>query len=70
MILTELLNHIRQADSADLSTIVQRVIARYAELFPEDEVIFLSLPKNAPDERRETIKQFLRMTAIVFPTDS
>lgn len=68
MILTELLNHIRQANDAELTTIVQMVIARYGELFPDDEIIFVSLPKNAPDERRETIKQILRMTAMEFPS--
>ena len=35
-------NWIKEADSAELSEIVQAVLRRYNQLFTEEEVVFLS----------------------------
>ena len=47
----EILAQIASAEAQELSKIVQAVLARYDVLFPEEEVIFLSLPKYDQAER-------------------
>ena len=46
MCLKELLEQIASVDSTGLTQIVQAVLARYRDLFPEEDVIFLSFPKK------------------------
>lgn len=52
---------IGSAASIELSQVVQAVVHRYAELFAEEEVIFLSLPKHDFEERRRIIQGVLGM---------
>ena len=47
----EMLTQIASAEAQELSKIVQAVLTRYGVLFPEEEVIFLSLPKYDQAER-------------------
>ena len=49
------------ADSVELSQSVLAVLHRYGQLFEEEEVIFLSLPKHNIQERRRTIQGVLDM---------
>lgn len=42
---------IASADSPELSEMVRMLVRRYAELFEEEEVVFLSLPKHDREER-------------------
>ena len=51
----EILAQIASAEAQELSKIVQAVLARYDVLFPEEEVIFLSLPKYDQAERSATL---------------
>lgn len=52
----ELVSQIRQADGAALGDIAQALMDRYNTLFPNDEVFFLSLPKNNPQERQRLLQ--------------
>lgn len=52
-----IISEIKNADSAELSAIVQAVIARYRVLFPNEEVIFLSLSREDRAERAWTLRQ-------------
>lgn len=52
----ELLSQIRQADGAALNDIAQALTERYHILFPNDDVFFLSLPKNNPQERQRLLQ--------------
>lgn len=53
----ELLSQIRQADAAALNDIAQALMDRYNVLFPNDDVFFLSLPKNNPQERQRLLQK-------------
>lgn len=37
------------------------VMKRYGELFPEEEIVFLSMPKNDPAERRRILERVLEL---------
>ena len=52
---------IGSSGSAELSQVVRAVVHRYAELFVEDEVIFLSLPRHDFEERHRIIQAVLGM---------
>ena len=56
---------IDSAGSLELSDIVMAVVHRYAELFEEEEVVFLSLPKRDMEERRRIIRTVLEMNQSV-----
>ena len=49
------------ADSVELSQSVLAVLHRYGQLFEEEEVIFLSLPRHNIQERRRIIQGVLDM---------
>ena len=49
---------ISRADDFEISQIIQTVIRRYSVVYPDWEVMFLSLPKE-PEERREQLEQML-----------
>ena len=49
------------ADSMELSEIVQAVVRRYAKLFADEEVVFLSLPKHNREERCRIIRAVLEI---------
>lgn len=55
------LDGIRQASSYELDDMVNAVRQRYAELFPDWEILFLSLPKNDPAERRKCLDETITM---------
>ena len=42
-----------------LNDVVQALVARYAVLFPEYDVTFLSLPRHNPPLRRRQLEQML-----------
>ena len=52
---------IGMADSRELSEIVRAVLGRYGELFVEEEVVFLSLPKGDLQERKRIIDAVLSL---------
>ena len=52
---------IERADSSELSDIVLHVLKRYQELFAEEEVVFLSLPKHDCAERSRIISAVLEL---------
>ena len=51
---------IAAADLSMLSEIVRAVIGRYDALDDREEIIFLSLPKNDPAQRRRIIESVLQ----------
>ena len=52
---------IATCNSAELSTIVHQVVRRYGELFENEEVIFLSLPKYDGIQRRQIIEAVIHL---------
>ena len=52
---------VETADSVELSQSVLAVLHRYGQLFEEEEVIFLSLPRHNIQERRRIIQGVLDM---------
>ena len=58
--LSKVLEFIRQADDSQISTIIQALVSRYGEVYPDWDVTFLSLPKNDPEERKNIIDYFLK----------
>ena len=46
---------ISSANSSELSDIVRALLKRYAELFADEEVVFLSMPKYDREERQRII---------------
>ena len=54
---------IGMAGSRELSEIVRAVLGRYGELFAEEEVVFLSLPKGDLQERKRIIDAVLNINA-------
>ena len=59
--LNEILNFIDQADTNQLSEIIQAIVQRYGQISPDWEVNFLSLPKNDPLRRQQMLQSILRM---------
>ena len=57
----EILNWIEQADDIQISRVIQSVIRRYDRIYPDHDVVFLSLPKNDPQERRQVLQGALDM---------
>ncbi len=50
--LSQVLIQILNASDEDISKIIQAVIKRYEMFYPDDEVVFLSLPTDDLEERR------------------
>lgn len=50
------LTAIARASDAELNEIVQAVIRRYAQQFPDWDVLFLSMPKNDRQERQRSVE--------------
>ena len=59
MELKDALTRINTATDRELTEIVLAILARYDALFPEEEVLFLSLPKYDKSEREATLAQFV-----------
>lgn len=57
----ELLTQIEQADDIGISRIIQAVIRRYGRVYPDHEVVFLSLPINDPEERQLVLRNAMMM---------
>ena len=49
------------AKSVELNDIVQAVLRRYDVLFEDEEVVFLSLPKNDTEERIRILRTVVSM---------
>lgn len=59
----EILEKIRRADDAEINEIIEAVTLRYQEVYPDWEVMFLSLPRNDPDaclRKLDQIADFVR----------
>ncbi len=52
---------IDSASPAELNEIVMAVLKRYGQLYADEEVVFLSLPKSDPEERQRIIRTILSM---------
>ena len=50
---------IGSADSLELNEIALAVLRRYDDLFAEEDVVFLSLPKHDREERKRIIQSIL-----------
>ncbi|MBQ8580335.1 MAG: hypothetical protein IJ448_06550 [Oscillospiraceae bacterium] len=55
------LQYIRQADEEEIQELLQASIKRYKSLYPDWEIYFFSLKANDEAERREQLRQILRM---------
>ena len=55
---SKLLTAIEQADDTQISQIIHAVIRRYSLVFPDWDVLFLSLPKD-PSQRRLQLEHML-----------
>lgn len=53
MILSEVLQYIMKADVMEINDLMLSVLNRYRELFPGDEIIFLSLPYDEKNREVE-----------------
>ena len=51
-----ILARISIADGEELSQLFYALRNRYSVLFPDEEVVFFSLPKNDPKERRRLMQ--------------
>ena len=59
MEISDVLSYIAQADDGQLNDITSALTARYKVLFPDWEVVYLSLPLQEP-ERREQLWELAR----------
>lgn len=51
------LQRIAELSDRQISAAAFAVMKRYGELFPEEEIVFLSLPKDDPAERRGILER-------------
>lgn len=61
MELYEVLRRIEESDDLEISEIIRAVIQRYHVCFPDWEIIFLSLPRNDPQERERGLEELLSL---------
>ena len=60
--LNDVLHWIESMNSAEMDEILSAIISRYSLLYPENELIYLFLPRNAMEERKQIlqlVKEFL-----------
>ena len=57
----QVLTYIRQADTNELNEIIQAIVKRYAQISPDWETSFLSLPKNDPLRRQQILQSILQL---------
>lgn len=50
----------------ELSQIVFSVMRRYRELYPQEEIVFLSLPKDDPAERCRILEGTCRLAELEY----
>ena len=60
MPMDEVIRAIERADMEDIQDVVQAVIGRYRELYPQWEILFLAADTNATDERSLKILDLIR----------
>lgn len=63
MELQMLLSAIEQADGCIIDEIIDALRRRYHTLFPDYEIIFLSLPRSDREERKRILELILKMEA-------
>ncbi len=56
------LSRISAADSQELNAIVRATLERYRVLFPEEEVLFLSLPLDDHEQRVAILRQAVELS--------
>jgi len=56
----DVIERICYASDLEINRILDAVTLRYCRLFPEWDILFLSLPKE-PEQRRSQLEQMLRM---------
>ena len=57
--LNQVLTYIHQADDLQVNEIIQAIVSRYRDIYPDWDITFLSLPRNDPEERNNLIQYFL-----------
>ena len=57
----EILSYISKADDTEISEIIQAIIHRFDTLHPDDEIFFLSLPRNDLQVRQDTLDTLIRL---------
>ncbi len=55
------LQYIQQANEEEIQELLQASMKRYKSLYPDWEIYFFSLKANDEAERREQLRQILRM---------
>ena len=56
---SEILRRIERADDLEIGEVIQAVIRRYQKIYPEWEAIFLTIPRNDPEERKRIMEMIL-----------
>ena len=51
---------IQNATSSDINDLLLALCQRHRELFPDWEVLYISCPKNNPQERQQTLEYIIR----------
>ena len=56
-----LLRNINETKADDLNILLQVILERYREVFPEDEIIFISVPRRNRNERKRLLQAVLAL---------
>ena len=59
--LNRVLKFIHQADDIQINEIIQALVRRYAQVYPDWDITFLSLPKNDPASCQQTLRSILKL---------
>ena len=59
--LDDILIAIACADDGALSEIIETIIQTYYNRYPDQDILFLSMPKNDPDERQRILDALNRL---------
>ena len=57
--ISEVMEIIEGANDHAMTQIIQAVIRRYGAVYPDQEIVFLSLPLGAPEERQLILRHAL-----------
>ena len=57
----EVLEWMHQADDLEMDEIRQAVIVKYAQLFPDWDIMYVAVPKCDPVECRNTVESVIEM---------
>lgn len=58
--LKRILDRIENADDSEISEIINAVVRRYGRVYPDWDVMFLSVRKD-PEKRKEDVEGIIRM---------